>query len=216
MSQIRDFDEYLKPCATFGEQQRENQLRLAVETSAALYLDERLEHLHEALDEISRLVAAGKPPDVGLHDRGPRISPPDDATLAEANVLRPQAYDLMPRVKSTDRLLEVDLWTDFTRRFTHRKCEAKAPERTLLLTAILVDAFNLGLEKMVDTCAGTSAAKLAWLVAWYIRDETHQKGSEELANYLHCLPFTTYWGAGTTAPPITTTSFLSFILHRTS
>ncbi|MDN7183873.1 Tn3 family transposase [Caballeronia sp. SEWSISQ10-4 2] len=79
-----------------------------------------------------------------------------------------------------------------------------------------LDAFNLGLEKMADTCAGTSAAKLAWLVAWYIRDETHQKGSEELVNYLHGLPFTTYWGAGTTAPPITTTSFLSFILIRTS
>jgi hypothetical protein len=170
MSQVKDFDEYLKPCATFGEQQRENQLGLAVETSAARYLDERLEHLHEAPDETRRLVAAGKPPDVGLHDIGLRISPLDDATLAEANVLRPQAYDLMPRVKITDLLLEVDQWTDFT----HLKSEAKAPERTLLLTAILVDAFNLGLEKMADTCAGTSAAKLAWLVAWYIRDETHQ------------------------------------------
>ncbi|MDN7183874.1 hypothetical protein M0D69_38855 [Caballeronia sp. SEWSISQ10-4 2] len=108
MSQVRDFDEYLKPCATFGEQQRENQLGLAVETSAARYLDERLEHLHEALDETCRLVVAGKPPDVGLHDRGLRIWPLDDATLAEANVLRPQAYDLMPHVKITDLLLEVD------------------------------------------------------------------------------------------------------------
>lgn len=84
MSQVRDFDEYLKPCATFGEQHRENQLRLAVETSAARYLDEHLKLLHEALDETRRLVAAGKPPDAELHDRGLSISPLDDATLAEA------------------------------------------------------------------------------------------------------------------------------------
>lgn len=161
-------------------------------------------------------MAAGRPLDVELNDRGLRISPLDDATLAEVNVLRPQAYDLMPRVKITDLLLEVHQWTDFTRHFTHLKNEAKAPERTLLLTAILADVFNLGLEKVADTCAGTSAAKLAWLVAWYIRDETHQNGSEELVNYLHDLPFTTYWGAGTTAPPLTTTSFPSSILVRTS
>jgi hypothetical protein len=179
MSQVRGFDEYLKPCAAFGEQHGTNQLGLAVETSAARCLDERLDRLHEALDETRRLVAAGEPLDVELNDRGPRISPLDDATLTEANVLRPRAYDLMPRVKITDLLLEADQWTDFTRHFTHLKSEAKAPERTLLLTAILADAFNLGLEKMADTCAGTSAAKLAWLVAWYIRDETHRKGLAE-------------------------------------
>jgi len=54
MSRVRDFDEYLKPWATFGEQHRENQLVLAVETSAARYLDECLERLHEALDETRR------------------------------------------------------------------------------------------------------------------------------------------------------------------
>lgn len=107
-------------------------------------------------------------------------------------MLKPQAYDLMPRVKITDLLLEADQWTDFTRHFTHLKSEAKAPERTLLLTTILADASNLGLEKMADTCAGTSAAKLAWLVAWYIRDEAYQKGLAELVNYLHGLPFTAY------------------------
>jgi len=75
-----------------------------------------------------------------------------------------------------DLLLEVDQWTDFA----HLKSEAKAPERTLPLTAILADALNLGLEKMADTCAGASAAKHAWLVAWYIRDETYPKRLAEL------------------------------------
>jgi Tn3 transposase DDE domain len=63
----------------------------------------------------------------------------------------------MPRAEITDMLLEVDRWTDFA----HLQGEAKVPEQTLPLTATLADALNLGLEKMADTCAGTSAAKLA-------------------------------------------------------
>ena len=63
----------------------------------------------------------------------------------------------MPRAEITDMLLEVDRWTVFT----HLQGEAKVPERTLPLTATLADALNLRLEKMADTCAGTSAAELA-------------------------------------------------------
>lgn len=79
-------------------------------------------------------------------------------------MLTQQAYDLMPRVKITDLLFEVDQWTNFTPHFTHLKSDAEPPDRTLLLTAILAEAFNLGLEKMADACPGTSAAKLSWMV----------------------------------------------------
>ena len=52
---------------------------------------------------------------------------------------------------------------------------------------------------MADACPGTSMAKLSWLVAWYIRDETYQKGLAELVNYQHRLPFAAYWGEGNTS-----------------
>ncbi len=197
--QFKDFDEYLMSRATFGDQHRGNRLGLIVETSAAAYLDERLARLREALDETSRLAEAGELPDVELNDKGLKITPLDDATPAAADILTQQVYDLMPRVKITDLLLEVDQWTDFTRHFTHLKSDSEPPDRTLLLTALLADAFNLGLEKMADACPGTSVAKLSWLVAWYIRDETYQKGLIELVNYQHGLPFAAYWGEGTTS-----------------
>jgi TnpA family transposase len=197
--QFKDFDEYLLPRATYDEQHRESRLGLAVETSAASYLDARIERLREALEETARLAAAGELPDVELNDKGLKITSLDDATPAEAEVLTQEAYDLMPRVKITDLLLEADQWTDFTRHFTHLKSDAEPPDRTLLLTAILADAFNLGLEKIADACPGTSASKLSWLVAWYIRDETYQKGLAELVNYQHGLPFAAYWGEGTTS-----------------
>ena len=145
--QFRNFDEYLVPRAVFDDQRRESRLGLAVETSAAAYLDERLGRLRDALDETARLAAAGELPDVELNDRGLKISPLDDATPAEADVLTQQVYDLLPRVKITDLLLEVDQWTDFTRHFTHLKSDAEQPDRTLLLTAILADALTSGSKK---------------------------------------------------------------------
>ena len=69
----------------------------------------------------------------------------------------------------------------------------------LLLTAILADAFNLGLEKMAEACPGTSRAKLAWLVAWHIRDESYSKGLAELVNAQHQIPFAANWGEGKTS-----------------
>ena len=48
-----------------------------------------------------------------------------------------------------------------------------ARDKTLLLTAILADGINLGLSKMAESCPGTTYAKLSWLQAWHIRDETY-------------------------------------------
>ena len=59
----------------------------------------------------------------------------------------------------------------------------------MLLTVILADAINLGLNKMAEACPGTSIAKLSWLSAWYIRDETFSKALAEIVNYHHRQPF---------------------------
>jgi hypothetical protein len=71
-----------------------------------------------------------------------------------------QAYALLPHVKITELLLEVDDWTGFTRHFTHLKSEEVPKDRVLLLTAILADAINLGLTKMAESCPGSTYARL--------------------------------------------------------
>jgi len=60
-------------------------------------------------------------------------------------------------------LLEVDEWTGFTRHFVHLRDGDTAKDRTLLLTAILADAINLGLNRMADACPGTSLSRLSWV-----------------------------------------------------
>ena len=106
---------------------------------------------------------------------------------------------MLPHPKITELLLEVDDWTGFTRHFKHLKSGEAAEDRHLLLTVILADAINLGLSKMAESCPGTTYAKLAWLQAWYIRDETYSPGLAELVNAQFRQPFAAWWGEGATS-----------------
>jgi TnpA family transposase len=106
---------------------------------------------------------------------------------------------ILPHVKITELLLEVDEWTGFTRHFTHLKSGDLAKDKNLLLTTILADAINLGLTKMAESCPGTTYAKLAWLQAWHIRDETYGAALAELVNAQFRHPFAEHWGDGTTS-----------------
>jgi NAD(P)-dependent dehydrogenase (short-subunit alcohol dehydrogenase family) len=110
-----------------------------------------------------------------------------------------QAYGLLPRVKITELLLEVDGWTGFARHFTHIKSGEPANDKTLLLTTILADAINLGLNKMAESCPGTTYAKLSWLQAWHVRDETYSAALGDLVNSQFRQPFAIHWGDGTTS-----------------
>jgi hypothetical protein len=110
-----------------------------------------------------------------------------------------QAYALLPHIKITDLLLEVDRWTGFSQHFTHLKTGQPCEDPTLLLTAILAEAINLSIAKMAEACPGTTARKLDWLASLYVRDETYAKALAELVNYHHRHPFAEHWGEGKTS-----------------
>ena len=106
---------------------------------------------------------------------------------------------LLPHVKITELLLEVDAWTGFTRHFTHLRTGELTKDKTLLLTTILADGINLGLTKMAESCPGTTYSKLSWQHAWHIRDETYSAALAALVNAQSRQPFATWWGEGTTS-----------------
>jgi hypothetical protein len=99
----------------------------------------------------------GELPDAIIAAGELKITPLTNTVPEEATALTRQAYALLPHVKITDLLLEVDRWTGFSRHFTHPKTGQPCEDRTLLLTAMLADAINLGIAKMAEACPGTTA-----------------------------------------------------------
>ena len=197
--QFQDFEDYLIPRSEFERKVAQNGLHVSVPTSHAVYLEERLSLLKQALDQTDALATTGQLPDVELSTAGLKISPIENSVPKEADSLKQTLYGMLPHVKITDLFMEVVGWTGFPRHFVHLKTGDPAKDLALLLTAILADATNLGLGKMAESCPGTSPAKLSWLVAWHIRDDTYSKALAEIINYHHRVPFAAHWGEGTTS-----------------
>ena len=197
--QFKDFNEYLLPADMFSELKKSGNLELAVGSDCDSYLNERMSLLAQRLGVVDQLAANNNLPDAIIDNSGLRISPLVNSVPEEANALMKQAYELLPHVKITELLMEVDEWTNFTRHFTHVKTGNAVKDKTLLLTAILADAINLGLSKMAESCPGATFQKLSWLQAWYIRDETYSASLAELINEQYRHPFASNWGDGTTS-----------------
>ncbi len=197
--QFRDFEDYLMPRSEFDSMLTRGALSVAVPVNAAAYIEERISVLRSALAQTNALAHEDQLPDAELNGDGLKISPLENNVPKEAEALRDALTHMLPHVKITDLLMEVDRWTGFTRHFTHLKTGEPARDMPLLLTAVLADATNLGLSKMAESCPGTSSAKLSWLVAWHIRDETYSKALAEIVNHQHRIPFAANWGEGTTS-----------------
>jgi TnpA family transposase len=52
---------------------------------------------------------------------------------------------------------------------------------------------------MAESCPGTTYAKLAWLQAWHIHDETYSAALAEVVNAQYRQPFSAWWGDGSTS-----------------
>ena len=197
--QFRDFEEYLLPHDRFRTLRQTGTLGVAINPDCDQYLLDRVLLLNQQLATVNQLALADGLPDALITDTGLKITPQDAVVPESAQALIDQASMLLPRIKITELLMEVDDWTGFTRHFTHLKSGEQVQDRTLLLSTILADAINLGLTKMAESCSGATYSKLSWLQAWHIRDETYSAGLADLVNAQLRHPFAANWGDGTTS-----------------
>lgn len=198
--QFKAFDDYLLPNDTFQNLWQVQALPISIETDCKVYLDERFGLLEAQFKLTHQLAKANQLPDVSITPTSElKITPLEAVMPKSAEILIGQVSRLLPRVKITDLLLEVDDWTGFSHEFTHLKTNDTADDRTLLLTTILSDGINLGLTKMAESCPGTTHNKLTWLHSWYIRDETYASALAVLTNAQLAREFAQYWGDGTTS-----------------
>lgn len=159
--QFKDFKDYLVPARTFAALKTASTLPLAVATDCDQYLHDRRSRLESQLATANRMASSNVLPEAIITESGLKITPLNAAVPDSAQALIDQTAMILPHVKTTELLLEVDDWTGFTRHFTHLKSGDQAKDKHLPLATILADAIDLGLSKMAQSCPGTTYAKLA-------------------------------------------------------
>ena len=84
------------------------------------------------------MAKAGELPEASIVGGVLKIIPLDEQEPEELEQLTRHSYAMLPRIKITDLLVEVDEWTSFTAHFTHLRNLVSDP--ALLLSAILADS----------------------------------------------------------------------------
>jgi TnpA family transposase len=197
--QYKDFEDYLLPPKQWQEIRDNHQISVAIPTDYTTYFQQRSTLLIEKFAHVSQLITENKLPGVVIEKGKLVISPVTSNIPNGAIQFRDRVYGLLPRIKLTDLLVEVDAWTDFTQYFTHQQTGELVSDKTTLFSVILADAINLGLVKMAEASPGLTFERLAWVSDWYIRDESYSKGLANVINFHTKVPFSAYWGDGKTS-----------------
>ena len=193
--QWRAVEDQLIGPALFAAMREAGPLPVAAPATAGEYLAERRALLDRRLCEVAAKAAADKLEDVRINGDGLKITPLKAVTPEAAETIADRLYAMVPNLRITSLLAEVDRWTGFSGAFTHLHSGAPANDRRIVLTAVLADATNLGLTRMSEACSVASYRQLAWTAAWHLREETYRHALATLVNAQQRQPLAALFGA---------------------
>ena len=186
----RRFDAYLLPA-----DEAENILAgSGLETDGPTWLNGRRERLHHRLHEVRKKLADGHLEGVGFENGRLKISPHDPVTPPSGERLDRAIDAVMPRIRITDLLWDVNAQTGFLDAFTDLRSGRVHSNPAAVLAAIPAGATNLGLERMAQASRNVSHPQLSWASAWYLRSETYADALARIIDAHHALPFARVWG----------------------
>ncbi|MCH5033806.1 Tn3 family transposase [Listeria monocytogenes] len=195
--QYRDFEEYLFSKDTWN-QTREN-TRLSVSLSFEDYITERTSSLNERLKWLAS--NSNKLDGVSLEKGKLSLARLEKDVPEEAKKFSASLYQMLPRIKLTDLLMDVAHITGFHEQFTHASNNRKPDkeETIIIMAALLGMGMNIGLSKMAEATPGLTYKQLANVSQWRMYEDAMNKAQAILVNFHHKLQLSSYWGDGTTS-----------------
>ncbi len=188
----RRFSDYLLP----KDQVAAEAHGLPVNVELGGYLAGRASLLDQRLTSFARSLRRGNLVGVTLEGDRLSVTPVKAATLEEARSLDRAIDGLLPRVRITELLREIDALTGFTAMFRDLRSGKVHDNRSCILAAVLADATKLGLERMANASQGVTYAQLAWTHSWYLSEENYRAALAKIIEVHHAQPFAKHWGDG--------------------
>jgi TnpA family transposase len=195
--QYRDFEEYLFSEDTWN--QEKDNTRLSVSLSFEDYIQERTKSLNERLKWLS--TNWNKLEGVSLEKGKLSIARLEKDVPEEAKKISANLYQMLPRIKLTDLLMDVAHITGFHEQFIHASNNRKPDkeETIIIMAALLGMGMNIGLSKMADATPDLTYKQLANVSQWRMHEDAMNKAQAVLVNFHHNLNLSSYWGDGTTS-----------------
>jgi TnpA family transposase len=194
-SNYRRFDSYLLPQAAVPKTVAE----LGLPASADDWLASRRKELDKRLKRFADSLRRGELDGVEMRDGRLHVTPVKASAPPDARAFADRIDALMPPVRITELLHDVDRATGFASAFTNLRTGERCDDESTLLAAVLADATNLGLGRMAAASRGVTRDKLIWTADAYIRPETYTAALGRIIDAHHLLPIASAWGDGTTS-----------------
>lgn len=188
--EYRRFDSYLMPRNTAEAVMRD----AGFETDPEAWLSDRRARMAKRFDQVERALKRNALPGVRIERGRLKITPHDAVTPPTALRLERAIDAVMPRIRITELLWEVNAQTGFLDAFTDLRSGKQHDEPAAVLATILAGATNLGLERMAHASSRVSHAQLSWAQTWYLRPETFADALGRIVDAHHGLPFAQHWG----------------------
>ena len=195
----RSFDEQLLSHAAIAKADRSGPLARILSLDPDSWLNERRTRMNTLLQEAEKHAAAGTLPEAAIREGRLSVSPIRNSTPPAARDMARLLYSILPRVRITDLLEEVDGWSGLTDCFAHLRTGHPPKDRHVLYAALIADGLNLGVTRMSEACEGMTYWRIARLVDWHIREETYVMATKMLVEAQEIAPFAHLWGDGSTS-----------------
>nr|MDP8995221.1 Tn3 family transposase [Pseudomonadota bacterium] len=190
----RSLEDDLLAKARFAALRSSGEIRLGIEADVHTFLDRRRLLLDTSFTAVNALAERGRLPEASIVNGELVMRPLRNDTPPEAKALAGRLYALLPRVRITELLDEVDGWTQFGEAFVHLRTGEPPRDRQAVLTAVLADGTNLGLTRMAEACSEVTLPRLAWAASWHLSEESYKQALARIVDVQHLMPLAARWG----------------------
>ncbi|WP_369598555.1 Tn3 family transposase [Sinorhizobium meliloti] len=128
--------------------------------------------------------------------------PRGDNEQEQMRAVTARLYAMMPRVRITDLLDQVNHWTDFTEHFSHVSTGLPPVDQRAFMAALIAEATNLGLSRMAEMCGTVTRRALLRMQTWHMREDTYRAALASMTDAIHAEPLSVWFGEGCALPPM--------------